>query len=451
MKQIRFIFVYIFSILFVYCSFAHENKEGSEGPEIKTGWNFGAIPTISFDADQGFQYGAAVNFYNFGDGSTFPLYKHSLYYEISHYTKGSGIYRFYYDSEWLVPGIQVTADLSFLPDQAYDFYGFNGYESVLNKNWEDQRSNDYKTRMFYKYQQKLFHFKTDFQGKFPGSHLGWIAGFNLLNFSANSVDIDKLNKGKEGSDKLPSVEQQPGLYEKYIEWGLINKKEADGGFIPELKGGLVYDSRDNKSNPMKGVWTEAVIAIVSKFIGAESGFSKFSFTHRQYFTLIKEDLSFAYRLNWQQTIGGQVPFYYQPQIITSVMNGPSSTGLGGAKNLRGVRRNRIAGDGYILGNLELRWKFTRFMLINQNFYLGLNGFIDFGKVVKKIETGNMNFPSNEIVTDYFNKGAEQLHTGYGAGFRLVMNYNFVVAIDYGIASKDQDGDSGIYIGLNYLF
>jgi len=32
-----------------------------------------------------------------------------------------------------------------------------------------------------------------------------------------------------------------------------------------------------------------------------------------------------------------------------------------------------------------------------------------------------------------------------------MNYNFVMAIDYGIATKSQDGDSGIYIGLNYLF
>lgn len=451
MKQIWYIFVFLNAIFIANSSFAQENKEKTDAPKIKTGWNFGAIPALTFDTDQGFQYGAAVNFYNFGDGSAFPKYKHSLYFEISHFTKGSGIYRFYYDSESLIPGIQVTTDLSYLPDQAYDFYGFNGYESVLNKNWEDQNSPDYKTRMFYKYQQKLFRFKTDLQGKFTDSKFGWIAGFNLLNYSAASVDVDKLNKGKSEGDKLPPVSQQPGLYEKYIQWGLINKQEANGGFIPELKTGIVYDTRDNKPNPMKGMWTEAVIAVVPKFLGAESGFSKFSFTHRQYFTLIKEDLSFAYRVNWQQTIGGHIPFYYEPQIISSVLTGSSSTGLGGAKNLRGIRRNRVVGDGYILGNLELRWKFYRLKFINQNFYMGLNTFFDCGQVTKKIEPASANIPATEVISDYFNKGAEKLHTSYGAGLRLVMNYNFVMAIDYGIASKSQDGDTGIYIGLNYLF
>jgi len=458
MKQIRFIFVCIFIAGITYSSFAQENKTKSDTVKIKTGWNFGAIPAITFDTDQGFQYGAAVNFYNYGDGSTFPKYKHSLYFEISRFTKGSGIYRFYYDSESLIPGIQITTDLSYLPDQAYDFYGFNGYESVLNKSWEDQNSPDYKTRMFYKYQQKLFRFKTDLQGKFSGSRFGWIAGVNLLNYSSASVDIDKLNKGKNENDKLPPVSQQPGLYEKYIQWGLISQKEANGGFIPELKGGFVFDTRDNKPNPMKGMWTEAVIAVVPKFLGAESSFSKVSFIHRQYFTLVKEDLSFAYRLNWQQTIGGHVPFYYQPQMISSVLTGSSSTGLGGAKNLRGIRRNRIVGDGYVLGNFELRWKFYRLTMFNQNFYMGLNTFVDMGQVVKKIDTGNtsqlfdaININAPEIASDYFNIGAEKLHTSYGAGLRLVMNYNFVMAVDYGIATNSQDGDSGIYIGLNYLF
>jgi len=232
---------------------------------------------------------------------------------------------------------------------------------------------------------------------------------------------------------------------------LISPMEAKGGFIPEIKGGIVFDTRDNKPNPMKGVWDEVVIAGAPKFLGAESSFSKLSITHREYFTLIKDDLSFVYRVNWQQTIGGHVPFYYEPQIISSVMTGASSTGLGGAKNLRGVRRNRVVGDGYILGNVELRWKFARFKMINQNFYLAMNTFGDFGQVTKKIDTSKLQIPSDVNASDYFNKGAEHLHSSYGAGLRLVMNYNFVIAMDYGIASNKQDGDSGVYIGLNYLF
>jgi hypothetical protein len=450
-KQFRFVFVLLLSLELTNSSYGQINKSKTDSVKVKTGWNFGAIPAITFDTDQGFQYGAAVNFYNFGDGSIFPKYKHSIYFEISRFTKGSGIYRFYYDSESLVPGIQVTTDLSYLPDEAYDFYGFNGFESVLNKNWENQNSSEYKTRMFYKYQQKLFRFKTDFQGKFSGSHFGWIAGFNMLNYRAASVDINKLNKGKSEADKLPPVLTQPGLFEKYQQWGLINPQEADGGFIPEIKAGLVYDTRDFKPNPMRGMWAEVVIAVAPHFLGAETGFSKFSFTHRQYFTLIKDDLSFAYRINWQQTLGGHVPFYYQPQIISSVLTGSSSTGLGGAKNLRGVRRNRIVGDGFLLGNLELRWKFARLKFINQDFYMGFNTFVDFGQVTKKIDTGNIYMPVSEMSTNYFNRGVEKIHTSYGAGLRLVMNYNFVMAVDYGIATNSQDGDSGIYIGLNYLF
>ena len=60
----------------------------------KSGWNFGALPTVTFDTDLGFQYGALVNLYNYGDGSRYPRYNHSLYFEVSRFTKGSGINRF---------------------------------------------------------------------------------------------------------------------------------------------------------------------------------------------------------------------------------------------------------------------------------------------------------------------------------------------------------------------
>jgi hypothetical protein len=34
-------------------------------------------------------------------------------------------------------------------------------------------------------------------------------------------------------------------------------------------------------------------------------------------------------------------------------------GLGGAKTLRGILRNRVTGDDIFYGNAELRWKFFR--------------------------------------------------------------------------------------------
>lgn len=420
----------------------------SQDEVAKTGWNFGALPTITFDTDLGFQYGALVNLYHYGDGTRYPNYNHSLYFEVSRFTKGSGINRFYYDSDQLIPGLQTSLDISYLSDQAYDFYGFNGFDAVVHPDWIDDESNDYISRMFYKYDRKMFRFKVDLQGRFSGEKLKWAAGVNLLNFKTGSVDLEKLNKGKEGDELLPDVD---GLYEKYQDWNIISAEEADGGFVPELKAGLVFDTRDNRPNPMRGIWTEAVLVGAPEFLGAESGFAKLSLTHRQYFTLIPNDLSLAYRLAYQTTVAGHAPFYYQTQVIVSELKGATSEGLGGAKSLRGIRRNRIVGDGFFYGNVEARWKFARFRFINNNFYLGLNGFTDFGQVTKKIEY-NTGFHSTATdAHQNFENDAEKMHFSYGAGLRIVMNQNFVIAVDYGMAADERDGDSGLYIGLNYLF
>ena len=109
--------------------------------KVKEGWKFGgALPAVSFDSDLGFQYGALATFYNYGKPSVYPEYLDYIYTEISHYTKGSGIFRFMYESNHLIPGVHMTTDLSYLPDQANHFYGFNGYESVFNKDWMDEES-----------------------------------------------------------------------------------------------------------------------------------------------------------------------------------------------------------------------------------------------------------------------------------------------------------------------
>ncbi len=76
-----------------------EKKEKSKADSIKTGWNFGGVPVVAYDRDIGFQYGALVNLYNYGNGSRYPMYDHSIYLEYSRTTKGSTITQFRYDSD----------------------------------------------------------------------------------------------------------------------------------------------------------------------------------------------------------------------------------------------------------------------------------------------------------------------------------------------------------------
>jgi outer membrane protein assembly factor BamA len=425
--------------------------------KVKTGWNIGVLPAVSFDTDLGLQYGGLIDLYQYGTGDIFPKYYHKLYFEVSRFTKGSGIYRFNYDSEHLIPGIRLSTDLAYLPDEAYDFYGFNGYNAVINKAFIDKELDagaDYRSRMFYRHRRTLLRFKNDFQGKLAGDKLLWGAGFSIQNFNISSVNIDKLNKGKK-KDPLPQVTDVPGLYELYKQWGIISPEEANGGLINTVKVGLSYDTRDNRPNPMKGIWTEAGIETSQKFLGSEATFGKFYFTHRQYITIVPNDLAFAYRLGYQQTLFGTVPFYYQTQVIVSVLRGAYSEGLGGSKSLRGIWRNRVVGDGFFYGNAELRWKAVRFTFIKQNWYLGVNGFMDFGMVTDKIkftEPGDSYFGESPYTrSDFFKTNAEKMHISAGGGLRIAMNENFIIAVDLGKAFKEQDGGMGFYMGLNYLF
>ena len=51
-----------------------KEKPKKEKSEVRTGWTFGILPSVAYDADKGFQYGVLANVYDFGDGSVYPDY-----------------------------------------------------------------------------------------------------------------------------------------------------------------------------------------------------------------------------------------------------------------------------------------------------------------------------------------------------------------------------------------
>lgn len=423
-----------------------QNDTIQQKEKIKTGLTFGAVPAIAFDSDIGFKYGLVTNFYHFGDGSSYPNYKHSLFLEWSRTTKGSGINEILFDSDHLIPKTRLTAEFNVLTEQALDFYGFNGYNAPFNKNYVDENSDDYISRLYYRHDRRLTRFRTEFLGNIIDKKLRWVAGYAFYGIKVDSVDVDKLNKGKDEADKLPYT--NGGLYGQYVDWGIISEDQKNGGNINILKLGLVYDTRDNEANSMNGVWTTLQFVLAPSFLGNDYSFSKLVLTHRQYFTLKPKVMSFAYRISYQDKIRGDMPFYMLPFIFNS---GPIPTrdGLGGAKTMRGVLRNRIVGEDYLYGNFELRYKLVRRVVFNQNIYFALAPFLDWGTV-----TGKYNLPDNlnADVTDYLSQGEkEKLHLSSGIGLYGALNDNFIVAVNYGMAFDKRDGDKGLYIGLNFLY
>lgn len=410
---------------------------------IKKGINVGALPAIAFDSDLGFRYGALANIYHYGDGSVYPRYKHSLYLEWSRTTKGSGLNQIIYDTEYLIPNIRLTVLYEYLTEKAMDFYGFNGYEAFYNPAFEDDKSSSYISRMYYRHERTLNHLKIDFQGNIIGRKLRWNGGIEFMGNSIATVNIQKLNKGKSKEDMLPDTAL---LYDKMVDWGVIPSDQKNGGNNTFLKLGLVYDTRDNEPNPMRGMWTEAIYVGGLPFLGDRKySFSKIAITHRQYFTLRRDILNFAYRLSYQPKISGTMPFYALPFIFNTMI---TRDGLGGAKTLRGILRNRVVGEDYLYGNFELRWKVLRTIAFNQNIYIALAGFFDSGKVTTPFQVSS----SSPDANTYLASGSvEKWHNSIGGGFYIAMNQNFVVNISFGHALDKQDGTNGLYIGLNFLY
>ncbi len=392
---------------------------------VKTGWNFGPFPAVGYSSDLGFQYGAFAEIFNFGDGSTFPEYKHKFSVEASTYTKGSSTFSFGYDSKYLIPNLRTTFIVSYLPDNMMDFYGFNGYMSPYDASAGSS---------FYKVDRKYFRTYLDFQGQLIGN-LNWAAGLGYYSYSISPVQLDEY----AGADNL---------YAEYLNAGIISEEESAGKHL-EFRLGAVHDTRDSEADPWRGFFTELVaVASPDLFEGEGADFGQLSLTHRGYIPLVDERLTFAYRALYQTTLFGEVPFYHLQNITTLLLRKTYSEGLGGSTSLRGVLRNRAVGAGYVMANIELRYRFCHFDFIGQKWYVALNPFVDMGQVVQQYRSELITSSANALI---YNGAAESLHTTVGLGGKIAMNRNFILSAEYGKALNAQDGTNSLTLGLNFIF
>ena len=440
-----------------------------EGDIVKTGLNFGPLPAIAFDADKGFQYGALLNIYNYGDGTNYPNYDSKVYLEASFFTKGSQLYVVSYDDKTLIPGVRWSSAVSATVDKAMDFYGFNGYSSYYDherislgkENKHNQNPDNFLFSPYYKTDRIQILAKSDFIGDI-GEHLKWEAGYHFSYFRQGPVNRNAINKGKDEYNIFPDT--QSTLYEDYLDWGLISPGEAGGGITSSIRLGMVYDSRDKEGAPSRGIWAEGHVTAAPKWLGTQNPFWRYSLTWRHYLPIIDDDiLTFAYRLNYEGTFGSDAPIYILP-YMTVMGDFYDRDGMGGYRTVRGMMRDRVIGLDMATWTAELRWRFTRFQLFNQNIAFALNLFSDGSMVTRGRD---MSFRGSEefkaSYDEYMSKGTDgdRPHITAGAGLRFIMNENFIVALEYGLPlsmfySKSsplyrQDGSGALYISTGYLF
>ena len=435
---------------------------------IKTGYNFGPLPAVAFDADKGFQLGALLNIYDFGDGSTYPNPRQQWYFEASFFTKGSQLYTVSYDNRFSIPGVRLSSTFTLTNDKAMDFYGFNGYMSYFDHEMvalgKDKNNHDnYIYTPKYRINRVAMLFKTDFTGNIWDNKLFWEAGYHLSYFKQGAINREKINKNKDEDKMFP--DDEPTLFEQYRTWGIISDEEAEGGLNSTVRAGLLYDTRDKEGAPSRGIWAEGHLTMAPKWLGTKIPYYKYSATFRHYLPIVENDvLTFAYRLNYEGTIGKDAPYYVLP-YITVMGASYDRDGMGGYRTIRGLMRNRVQGLDLASYNAELRWRFVNFALWKQNIAFGLNVFSDGTMVTRNFD---MSFKGDEKHRKEYdaymaltgNRTADIPHITVGGGLRFIMNQNFIVAFEYGLPvskfSKDpyiknQDGNGAFYINTGFLF
>ncbi len=252
-------------------SFAQEASQAQER-EMKTGWTLSALPCATYSSDMGFQYGAFGDIYNYGDGNTYPDPLHKISWEVSHFTKGRTRFYLAYDSKYLIPKMRLTASATYIMDPLYNFYGFNApaypFDPNLNFNKDYYNvtpptgvvyDNAIPGVAFYNMRRDMARLQVDMRGRIA-DHLHWGGGISFWHFNA-----DRFNE-KYGYNTDFTA------YNEYINYGVIGSHEYKGGNRLEIKGGIVFDSRDIEAAPNKGIWSEAYVNASPDVFGDEYGF-----------------------------------------------------------------------------------------------------------------------------------------------------------------------------------
>ena len=408
---------------------------GQEKTEIvKTGLNFGPLPAVGYSSDLGWHYGALSDIYWYGDGSTYPDYIWKANVEISKYSKGNTVLHSFFDSKYLIPGLRISAAVSWFGNKTTNFYGFNGAASVYDP------AKDLITETgqgFYLMRRDIFRIQACLQGQIGDSNWGWAGGLTFWSIKTGHAVNEGLNYNDDFS-----------LYDAYVAGGVIPEAEKEGGKHLEVKAGVVYDTRDHENNPTRGTNLELYMFgspdIISKH---DNNYLKLA-VHLKQFVPLADRLVFGTHLAYQGIIAGNAPFYMLQTIQAINMKQINTEGLGSTCTLRGTVTNRLQGNGYAWMNNELRWSFAKFHWINQNWTLALNPFFDLGMVVQPYRLDQL----KNLSELYYSGNPEKLHMSAGSGLHVIMNQNFNINFEFGKCFDPNDGTGlGINIGLNYIF
>jgi outer membrane protein assembly factor BamA len=379
------------------------NVEAQQPPTSRpTGHSITGLPAVNFDADEGFGYGALLQYYEYGSGKADP-YKYMLQPTIFFTTRGRRDLTLFLDAPHWLPdewrmGFQFASELQ----RATPYYGIGN--NTVSLDIPDNSPNPF----FYRFERNVLRANVDLQHPLFVPGLRGLVGIGSRTAHVNTVPYDSgttLLELQTLRRKLPVTETR------------------------YARLGLVYDTRDKEISTHTGNWSDFLVQRAGDVLGGNQVFTRITGTVRQYLPLGPK-LTLAERVVLQTVHGDPAV----SEIFTLQNSYRDDEFLGGATSIRGLPKNRYVGKGVAFANSELRWSATQFEFRLHPVQVVLSGFVDAGRVWTK------GLDISEAFSD--------LHVGYGGGVHFEIGPTSVVSADVGHSSQST---AAVYIGLGYLF
>lgn len=366
------------------------------------GHSINGLPALNFDADEGFGYGAIIQYYDYGTAGVEP-YRFSLQPTLFLTTRGRRDATLFLDAPHLLPnGWRVGAQLAREQQLTAPYYGIGNATVALES--ATKAPNPY----FYRFGRTVLRANADFQHELVVPALRVLLGAGARTADVKTVPYDSgttLLAQQSGKRTLPTADTR------------------------YARIGLVWDTRDREIGPHSGNWSELLVQRAGRVLGGDQVFTRITGSVRQYIP-IGARVTLAERVVMQELRGA--PAISEVFAVQSSYRDDEV--LGGATSVRGIPKNRYVGKSVAFANSELRWSAASFGILGRPAQLVLSGFADAGRVW----TDGLDF--SQIASD--------LHVGYGGGARVAIGPSFVVATDVGHSSLST---AAVYIGLGYLF
>ncbi|MEW6001846.1 MAG: BamA/TamA family outer membrane protein [Nitrospirota bacterium] len=167
---------------------------------------------------------------------------------------------------------------------------------------------------------------------------------------------------------------------------ILTREDTGTLWISGLRSGIIYDSRDNPFDPMKGVFSGISIKFTSPLFLSETNFAKLLFFGSTYYRLQRR-LVLALSIR-----GGLAQGYQETRELPLV----ERFFLGGRTTVRGYEQDTLGpkgkdgtptgGNAFLLGNMELR------SYLGRN--IGVVAFLDGGNVwlkIRDMDTGDLKY------------------------------------------------------------